>query len=1035
MACSTLLLPLLVLGFFLTISSSSTAPIPLLSLLSLKATLVDPLGSLRDWTYSSVDDDLTLDPPWCSWSGVACDPATGEVTSLDLSCRNLSGSIAPELRLLSPTLTHLNLSRNSFSGSLSPLLFDLHRLASLDISHNDFNATFPSSVSNLRFLAVLNAYSNSFIGCIPRSISKLRTLEHLNLGGSYFNGSIPPELAKLPNLRYLHLAGNLLTGRLPHQLGFSLPLLEHLEIGYNAYDGGLPVTFGLLSQLRYLDVSSANLSGRLPPEIGWLTQLESLFLFKNRFTGSIPVRFSGLKALSVLDLSDNQLTGLIPAGFAELANLTLLSLMSNSLSGQIPEGIGTLPNLEVLNLWNNSLTGRLPQKLGSNRRLVRLDVSTNSLSGPIPPRLCEGNRLVRLILFSNGFESKIPMSLGSCTSLWRIRVEGNRIKGPIPTGFGSLPNLTYVDLSNNSLSGGIPVDLGNATSLEFLNVSGNPLGGTIPNTALNASRIQIFSASHCGLGGEIPSFESGCRTLYKIELEGNELSGRIPSDIGTCDKLVSLKLGRNNLSGEIPPELALLPAITEIDVSWNFLTGKIPPEFGNCTTLESLDVSFNRLAGPVPAATSLTRNPQPSTFAGNAGLCGEVVGKPCDGKRGEEMEAKGSAGTAIVWLAAAAVAAAGLVVLALGTKWAQKGDEGKAGVGPGNWRMMAFQRLNFTADDVAKCVAGSDGIVGVGSTGTVYRAKMPDGQVIAVKKLWRPKKDEPWRMMKAKKGGKGGSPIAEVEVLGSVRHRNIVRLLGWCSGDETTMLLYEYMPNGSLEELLHGKGGKGEGKVVLDWETRYRIAVAVAQGMSYLHHDCNPVVVHRDLKPSNILLDAEMEARVADFGVAKLIHGANQSMSVIAGSCGYIAPEYAYTLQVDERSDIYSYGVVLMEILSGRRSVEADYGEGNSIVEWVRTKVLQGAEGGAWDVLDRTVAAAGCKEVRKEMMLMLRVALLCTSKNPDDRPSMRDVLSMLQEAKPSRKVVVMDQQQQQQQKLSGGSSEMLIMHKSGGFSN
>ncbi|KAG1359269.1 Leucine-rich repeat receptor-like protein kinase TDR [Cocos nucifera] len=948
-ATSPFLLLLLLLLLLVAVAAAG-APIPLLALLSLKSSLVDPLSSLQDWSYPSAT--AASPPPWCSWSGVTCS-ATGEVTALDLSRRNLSGAISPEVRLLYPSLAHLNLSGNAFCGPLPPAIFDLRRLQTLDLSHNDFNSSFSAAVAGLRRLTLLDAYSNSFTGPVPSGLAKLRLLEHLNLGGSFFEGG-------------------------------SLSQLEHLEIGYNSYKGGIP------------------------PE--------------------------------VLDLSDNRLSGSIPRGLSSLTNLTLLSLMNNALDGAIPPGIGELPNLEALLLWNNSLSGALPEKLGSGGRLEKLDVSSNSLSGPIPPGLCSGNRLVRLILFSNRFDSEIPSGLANCSSLWRIRIEGNRLSGAIPSGFGSLPNLTYMDLSGNNLSGGIPPDLGTAPRLEFFNVSGNPLRRPLPETIWSAPRLQILSASYCDLYGEIPSFEAGCRNLYKIEMEGNDLRGEIPTNVGRCLKLLSLKLGRNRLTGTIPLELAALPSITDVDLSWNGFTGPIPPAFDNCSTLESFNVSFNHLAGEVPSSGAVLRNLHPSAFAGNAGLCGGPVGRPCaagggastSSRQGEEARpARGSAGTAIVWIAAGAVGA-GLVVLILGTRWFRaRGEEVLSPRGPGPWRLTAFQRLNFTAEDVADCVAGSDRIIGVGSMGTVYRAEMPGGEVIAVKKLWGPQK-EAGRTIKKK----GGVAAAEVEVLGSVRHRNIVRLLGCCTNREATLLLYEYMPNGSLEDLLHRRGGgaaaaaaaaaKGGG-VVADWETRYRIAVGIAQGICYLHHDCDPVIVHRDLKPSNILLDAEMDARVADFGVAKLIQTANQTMSVIAGSYGYIAPEYAYTLQVDERSDVYSYGVVLMEMVTGRRSVEAEYGEGNSIVECLRARVGRGEGGGVWKVLDPTVA--GCKEVREEMMLVLRLALLCTSKNPADRPTMRDVLSMLREAIPSRKVVVAGKQQGGG---GGGSPAAMVQQTVGG---
>uniref|UniRef100_J3MQC2 Protein kinase domain-containing protein n=1 Tax=Oryza brachyantha TaxID=4533 RepID=J3MQC2_ORYBR len=607
--------------------------------------------------------------------------------------------------------------------------------------------------------------------------------------------------------------------------------------------------------------------------------------------------------------------------------------MSNFLSGTIPATIGALPSLEVLQLWNNSLAGRLPDSLGASRRLVRLDVSTNSLSGPIPPGVCSGNRLARLILFGNQFDSAIPASLANCSSLWRVRLEENRLSGTIPAGFGAIQNLTYMDLSSNSLTGGIPADLVASTSLEYFNVSGNPVGGSLPYMAWRAPKLQVFAASKCALVGELPAFgATGCANLYRLELTGNALSGGIPGDIGSCKRLVSLRLQHNELTGEIPAAIAALPSITEVDLSWNALTGTVPSAFTNCTTLETFDVSFNHLA---PA--------EPSPDAAEGGNAARH--------------------TAALWASAVAVAFAGMAVLAGTARWLHlRGDDtaatdatgsgggGHPNVVVGPWRMTAFQRLNFTADDVARCVEGSDGIVGAGSSGTVYRAKMPNGEVIAVKKLWQ-------------------APAAQKEAAAPEKNQKL------------------------------RQGSDGSSK---------RTVAEVEGGVSYLHHDCLPAIAHRDIKPSNILLDDDMEARVADFGVAKALQSA-APMSVVAGSCGYIAPEYTYTLKVDEKSDVYSFGVVLLEILTGRRSVEAEYGEGNNIVEWVRRKV---AGGGVRDVIGAAAWAEDGGGARDEMVLVLRVALLCTGRCPQERPSMREVLSMLQEARPDRKTGAMAKKKQ-----------------------
>ncbi|GAV89028.1 Pkinase domain-containing protein/LRR_1 domain-containing protein/LRR_4 domain-containing protein/LRR_7 domain-containing protein/LRR_6 domain-containing protein/LRR_8 domain-containing protein [Cephalotus follicularis] len=975
--------------------SATTLPLQLISLLSLKSSLKDPLSTFHDWDPTPAFTKSNLqDPVWCSWSGLKCNTQTAQISSLDLSHRNLSGIIPDEIKYLSG-LIHLNLSGNAFDGPLQAAIFDLTELRTLDISHNSFNSTFPPGISKLKFLRILNVYSNSLTGPLPQEFDRLHYLEQLNLGGSYFEGEIPVSYGRIPRLKFLDLAGNSLQGPVPPQLGF-LGQLERMEIGYNQFTGRVPVEFSLLSNLNYIDISNCQLSGSLPEEIGNLTKLENLLLFKNHFTGEIPVRYTNLRNLKALDLSDNQLSGTIPEGITSLTELTRISLMNNILIGEVPQGIGELPNLDTLLLWNNSLSGILPQKLGSNGKLQHLDVSSNSLTGPIPANLCRGMRLFKLILFSNKFTSGLPASLANCTSLSRFRIQNNYLNDSIPYGFGLLPNLSFVDLSNNNFSGEIPSDLSNAPRLEYLNISGNSFKTTLPTSIWSAPNLQIFSASSSKIIGKIPDF-IGCRSLYKLELQGNSLNGSIPWDISHCEKLLCLNLSLNSLTGIIPWEISTLNSITDIDLSHNFLTGTIPSNFDNCSTLENFNVSYNLLTGPIPVSGSIFPNLHPSSFSGNEGLCGEVLAKPCAADTSStdnvevhrQQQPKKTAG-AIVWIMAAAFGI-GLFVLVAGTRcfhanYGRRFNDERE-IGP--WKLTAFQRLNFTADDVVECLSMTDKIIGMGSTGTVYKAEMAGGEIIAVKKLWSKNKEN----IRRRRG-----VLAEVEVLGNVRHRNIVRLLGCCSNRECTMLLYEYMPNGNLDDLLHGKN-KGE-NLVADWVIRYKIALGVAQGICYLHHDCDPVIVHRDLKPSNILLDGEMEARVADFGVAKLIQS-DESMSVIAGSYGYIAPEYAYTLQVDEKSDIYSYGVVLMEIISGKKSVDAEFGDGNSIVDWVKSKIK--IKNGVTDILDKN-AGASIPTVREEMMQMLRIALLCTSRNPADRPSMRDVVLMLQEAKPKRKL-------------------------------
>jgi len=354
------------------------------------------------------------------------------------------------------------------------------------------------------------------------------------------------------------------------------------------------------------------------------------------------------------------------------------------------------------------------------------------------------------------------------------------------------------------------------------------------------------------------------------------------------------------------------------------------------------------------------------------------------------------------------------------------------GSGAWPWRLTAFQRLSFTSAEVLACIK-EDNIVGMGGTGVVYRADMSRHHaVVAVKKLWRAAgcPEETATVDGRQDVEAGGEFAAEVKLLGRLRHRNVVRMLGYVSNNLDTMVLYEYMVNGSLWEALHGRG---KGKMLVDWVSRYNVAAGVAAGLAYLHHDCRPPVIHRDVKSSNVLLDTNMDAKIADFGLARVMARAHETVSVVAGSYGYIAPgqcqlptsassreqlvhsprrprvlmliwllvaEYGYTLKVDQKSDIYSFGVVLMELLTGRRPVEPEYGESQDIVGWIRERLRSNS--GVEELLDDSVGGR-VDHVREEMLLVLRIAVLCTAKSPKDRPTMRDVVTMLGEAKPRRK--------------------------------
>lgn len=333
-----------------------------------------------------------------------------------------------------------------------------------------------------------------------------------------------------------------------------------------------------------------------------------------------------------------------------------------------------------------------------------------------------------------------------------------------------------------------------------------------------------------------------------------------------------------------------------------------------------------------------------------------------------------------------------VLILIVGVLWFYKRyhnfKNSKRKLDKSKWTLTSFHKLGFSEYEILDCI-DEDNVIGAGASGKVYKAVLSNGEAVAVKKLWgSAKKDEESLGRKQEQEDDGFE--AEVDTLGKIRHKNIVKLWCACSHRDCKLLVYEYMPNGSLGDLLHGsKSG------LLDWPTRYRIALDAAEGLCYLHHDCVPAIVHRDVKSNNILLDGEFRAKVADFGVAKVVGGA-KSMSVIAGSCGYIAPEYAYTLRVNEKSDTFSFGVVILELVTGKRPVDPEFGE-KDLVKWVCATLEQK---GVDHVLDPKLDLICFKD---EVTKVMNIGLLCASALPINRPSMRRVVKMLQDVRPEEK--------------------------------
>ncbi|KAF9679214.1 hypothetical protein SADUNF_Sadunf07G0116700 [Salix dunnii] len=933
-----------------------------LFLQKVKLGLSDPSLALSSWN----DRD---DTP-CKWDRVTCDESTQRVTSLNLSNLELMGPFPYFLCRLT-TLTSVNLLNNFINSSLTSDIAACQSLEVLDLSENLLVGSLPEALPELRNLKTLNLASNNFSGGIPEKFGEFQKLEWISLAGNLLTGTVPGALGNISTLRSLLLGYNpFAPGPIPSQLGNLTNLVELWLAGCNLV-GSIPESLGKLSRLTNLDLSLNRLTGSIPSSLTWLKSVEQIELYNNTLSGELPPGISNLTSLRSFDVSMNQLTGTIPNELTQL-ELESLHLFENRFEGTLPESIARSPNLIDLKLFNNKLTGELPSQLGRNSPLKWLDVSYNGFSGAIPDNLCAKGELEDLILIYNSFSGEIPESLGKCNSLGRVRLRNNGFTGIVPEGFWGLPRVYLFELEDNSFSGKISNRIASAYNLSVLKISKNHFSGNLPVEIGLLGKLIEFSASDNLFTGPIPGSLVKLSNLSTLVLVDNELSGGIPAGIQGWKRLNDLRLANNRLSGSIPDEIGSLPVLNYLDLSGNYFSGKIPIQLQDLK-LNLLNLSNNMLSGALPPLYA--REMYRSSFVGNPGLCGDL--KDLCPHEGDSKK------QSYLWILRSIFILAGIVFV-VGVAWFyfkyQNLKKAKRAVTASKWR--SFHKIGFSEFEILDFLK-EDNVIGSGGSGKVYKVVLSNGETVAVKKLSGESKKKD-----TSRSSNKDEFEAEVETLGNIRHKNIVRLWCCCNTGDCKLLVYEYMPNGSLGDLLHSsKGG------LLDWPTRYKIALDAAEGLSYLHHDCVPPIVHRDVKSNNILLDAEFGARVADFGVAKVVQGVNkgiESMSVIAGSCGYIAPEYAYTLRVNEKSDIYSFGVVILELVTGRPPMDPEFGE-KDLVKWVCTTLDQS---GMEHVIDPKLDSRYKDEISK----VLDVGLRCTNSLPIGRPSMRRVVKMLQES-------------------------------------
>ncbi|MCO5583993.1 hypothetical protein L7F22_037911 [Adiantum nelumboides] len=528
---------------------------------------------------------------------------------------------------------------------------------------------------------------------------------------------------------------------------------------------------------------------------------------------------------------------------------------------------------------------------------------------------------------------------------------------------------------NNRLSSW---DFGSSTAGSVCNF----FGVTCWNTGEN--KVLELKVTDAGLQGTFPSGLIQCKALQKLDLSQNGFTGSIPSDL--CKQLpyvTSINLGQNSFSGNIPYSLQDCQYLQSLQLQHNQLSGELPGGIGGLPKLTTLDVSSNLLTGTIPPSYA---NKSASAFSGNSGLCGPPLNKSCSSKSNSGL------------IVGIIVAASGIVacLCAIGVwcfvrqarkkdialakdkhKWAKRIRAPKSVV------VSLFEKplvkLKFSDLMAATNDFSKDNIIGEGWTGTVYKAALRDGSMLAVK-----------RLQPSSHSDKGFQ--AEMDTLGRVRHRNLVPLLGYCSAGLEKLLVYKHMVNGTLRECLHDDAHE---TVKLDWIARLKIGIGAARGLAWLHHSCNPRIIHRNISSNSILLDEEFEPRITDFGLARLMNPVDTHVSTVVngdfGDLGYVAPEYSRTLVATVKVDVFSFGVVLLELATGQKAndVCTDGGFKGNLSEWV---LFLASHGRVEEALDMSLKGGG---FNTELNQFLRIACACVVRNPKERPTMYEVYQLL----------------------------------------
>ncbi|XP_061353015.1 MDIS1-interacting receptor like kinase 2-like [Gastrolobium bilobum] len=894
---------------------------------------------LNSWVSPTQNNSSATQTP-CSWRGITCD-SQGSVIIINLAYTGLEGTLQNLNFSVFPNLLRLDLKVNNLTGTIPENIGVLSKLQFLDLSTNYLNGTLPLSISNLTQVSELDCSRNDITGILDPSL--------------FPDGTDKPKTG-LISIRNLLFQDTLLGGRIPNEIG-NIRNLTVLAIDGNNFYGPIPPSLGNCTQLSILRMPQNQLTGTIPPGIGMLTNLTDLRLFTNNLTGTVPQEFGNLSSLITLHLAENNFSGELPPQVCKSGTLVNFSAAFNSFTGPIPISLRNCPALYRVRLEYNQLTGYADQDFGVYPNLTYMDFSYNRVQG------------------------ELSANWGACNNLQLLRMAGNAVSGNIPGEIFQLDQLQELDLSSNQISGDIPPQIGNSSILYDLNLSGNKLSGEVPSEIGNLSNLRNLDLSMNMLLGPIPNQIGDCSNLQSLNLSNNGLNGTIPFQIGNLAALQDfLDLSYNSLSGGIPANLGKLSNLISLNISHNNLSGTIPDSLSEMLSLSAINLSYNQLEGPVPKG-GIFNSSQPLDLSNNRDLCGNIQGlQPCNASL-TEPDGKSNKNKVVIPLVASLGGALFLSLVLVGILFFfNKRKSIASRQKPSFKRPNPFSVWYFNGrvvyGDIMEATENFDDqyCIGEGALGKVYKAVMRGGQIFAVKKL---KCDEDSLDIESIKAFE-----SEIEAMSETRHRNIVKLYGFCSEGLHTFLIYEYMDRGNLSYML----GNEKEALELDWPHRVDIIKGVASALSYMHHDCAPPLIHRDISSKNVLLSSNLEAHVSDFGTARFLKHDSPIWTSFAGTYGYAAPELAYTMAVTEKCDVFSFGVLAFEVLTGKHP--------GDLVSYIQTSNDEKIN--FKEILDPRLSPPAKNNILKQLSLIANLALSCLQTNPQSRPTMRSIAQMLE---------------------------------------